>query len=511
MARRWISAAALAAIAMSGAASESLTMPAPDQTTVAIPSAQARPTPTPTPIQTPTRTPTRSAIAMVPVVGFWSTTTSLSSAELEAALTGRNGVYKRVLVAGTLPGGTASTPSAIRAAVNADTRTLGLLPAGEVTPDVRALTVDGFDLFGNNRLRDLAAWPLLLPTEPRTVALSYDPTTTWTLVAGGDVMLDRSIYKRAVRQGKGADYPWDGGFAEITGLSCCTAAGGRLPIVRSTGQVGAVRALFRDADLAVVNLEGPAVTTFRWHPNGLTFTFDPALLPGLQNAGVDVVTIANNHIGNAGPAGVIETIRNLDELGIAHVGAGRNATTARAPAWFTIAGQRIALFGYDAVRPAYNATARRAGSAGLASDQYRADLAAARGAQADVVVVLPHWGVEYTSAPTAKQRAQARALAAAGATVIVGSHSHWAGAIGLADGRPVLYSLGNLIFDLTRSEETVEGVIVEITFVGARPAQIRLHPTVMVDLVQPNLLDPAGDGAVVINRIRLASEELAGP
>jgi hypothetical protein len=85
------------------------------------------------------------------------------------------------------------------------------------------------------------------------------------------------------------------------------------------------------------------------------------------------------------------------------------------------------------------------------------------------------------------------------------------GAIELAAGRPVLYSLGNLIFDLTRSEETVEGVIVEITFLGARPAQIRLHPTVMVDLVQPNLLDPAGDGAVVIKRMRTASGELTEP
>jgi hypothetical protein len=139
------------------------------------------------------------------------------------------------------------------------------------------------------------------------------------------------------------------------------------------------------------------------------------------------------------------------------------------------------------------------------------DFAAARDAGADVVAVLPHWGVEYTSAPTAKQRAQARALVAAGTTVILGSHSHWAGPIDLVDGRPVLYSLGNLIFDLTRSEETVESVIVEITFVGARPAQIRLHPTVMVDLVQPHLLDPAGDGTVVISRMRTASEALGEP
>jgi poly-gamma-glutamate capsule biosynthesis protein CapA/YwtB (metallophosphatase superfamily) len=123
-------------------------------------------------------------------------------------------------------------------------------------------------------------------------------------------------------------------------------------------------------------------------------------------------------------------------------------------------------------------------------------------------VVLPHWGVEYRAAPTSRQRAPARALVAAGTTVIQGSHSHWAGPMKLVDGSAVFYSLGNLIFDLTRSEETVEGLIVEMTFVGARPTQIRLHPTVMIDIVQPNLLEAAGDGAVVIKRIRKASEAL---
>ncbi len=321
-------------------------------------------------------------------------------------------------------GATGSTPEAIRAAVNADPRTLGLLPANEVTPDVRALAVDGVDLFGNDRLRDVAGWPLLVPAATGADAPSFDPTTTWTLVAGGDVMLDRSIYRRTVRQGKGADEPWDGGTAEITGRRCCSAAGYRMPVVRRTGHAGALRALFRDADLAVVNLKGPAVDGFRWHPHGLVFTFDPALLTGLAGAGIDAVTIANNHIGNAGPGGVVETIRHLDALGIAHVGAGRNRAAAHAPAWFDIAGQRVALFGYDAVRPAYNATAKRAGSARLVAGRYRADIAAARGAGADVVVVFPHWGVEYRAAPTARQRAHARALAAAGAALILGSHSH---------------------------------------------------------------------------------------
>jgi len=477
---------------------------------VASPRVSAAPSATPTPPEAAIPAPTPSSIALVPVVGFWSTTAGLSRAELDAALAGTSLAYRHVLVAGTLPGATPSTPGEIRAAVNADPRTLGLLPAGEVTPDVRALAMDGFDLFGNDRLRDLTAWRLFVPATPGFDPRPFDPVATWTLVAGGDVMLDRSIYRRTVREGKGADYPWDGGFAEITGRRCCSGAGYSLPVVRRLGHDGAVRALFADADLALVNLEGPAIDAFRWHPHGLTFTFDPALLVGLQNAGIDVVTIGNNHIGNADPGGVTATIRHLDELGVAHVGAGRDDAAARAPAWFEIAGQRIALFGYDAIRPADNASARRAGSAGLVSARYRADVAEARDAGADVVIVLPHWGVEYRAAPTARQRAHAQRLVAAGTTVVLGSHSHWAGATELIDGRPVLYSLGNLIFDLTRSEETVEGVIVEITFVGARPTQVRLHPTVMVDLVQPNLLEAAGDGAVVIKRIRKASDALAG-
>jgi Bacterial capsule synthesis protein PGA_cap len=471
------------------------------------PTATTTPT-TPTPRPTSTSPPAPAPIAFVPVVGFWSTKVGISRGELEAALAGRSRLYQRVLADGAVPGSARSTAEQIRAAVNDDPRTLGLLPADEVSVDVHALAVDGLDLFGNRHLRSLATWPLLVPGPPGPS--SFDPASLWTLVAGGDVMLDRSIYDRTVRKGKGADYPWDGGSAAITGRRCCTSVGEPLPTVRRTALGGTIRGLLREADLAVVNLEGPAIDAFRWHPHGLTFTFDPALLEGLSNAGIDVVTIGNNHIGNAGPGGVVETIRHLDDLGIAHVGAGRNAASARQPAWFDVAGQRVALLGYDAIRPAYNATAKGAGSTRLTTAGYRADIAAARASGADVVVVLPHWGREYTADASSTQQAHARRLVDGGATLILGSHSHWAGAIEEVDGHPVLYSLGNLVFDLIRSEETVEGLIAEITFGGPRPVQIRLHPTVIVDGAQPNLLNPEADGKVVIERMRRASMHLAG-
>jgi poly-gamma-glutamate synthesis protein (capsule biosynthesis protein) len=507
--RPWLCATLAAAVITSCASPAPTPTLEPSQPVVDARSPDTEPSPDLTPATAPASVPLRSAL--VPVVGFWSTTPGIAREELDAALAGRSPVFRRVLVSGALPGATPSTPDLIRAAVNADPGTLGLLPAGEVTPAVHALAIDGVDLFGNGRLRDLTAWPLLVPASPGVRPPSFDAATTWTLVAGGDVMLDRSVYRRTVRQGKGADYPWDGGFAEITGRSCCTSAGKRLPTVRRTGQAGAVRALFRDADLAVVNLEGPAPDDFRWHPHGLTFTFDPALLAGLSDAGIDVATIGNNHIGNAGPGGVVETIRHLDERGIAHVGAGKDAAAARTPAWFDVAGTRVALLAYDAIKPADNATATRAGSAGFATGRSRTDIAAARRDGADVVVVLPHWGTEYTAAASPRQRAGARRLARAGATLILGSHSHVAGALEQVDGRPVLYSLGDLVFDLTRSEATTEGLIVEVTFVGARPVQVRLHPTVILDRVQPNLLGPAADRAVVIDRMRRASEALARP
>ena len=111
----------------------------------------------------PVLDPEPTLIPFVPVVGFWSTKPGISGVELEAALAGRSRRYRRVLAAGAVAGATRSTPALIREAVNADPGTLGLLPAEEVTADVHALAVDGLDLFGNDRLRDLATWPLLVP------------------------------------------------------------------------------------------------------------------------------------------------------------------------------------------------------------------------------------------------------------------------------------------------------------------------------------------------------------
>jgi len=512
--------------------------PSPDDSRHGSPRAAASSPPTSRPASptfdpaTPTSAPAAPATAplstpgpripVVPILGFWSTDRSLSTDQLRAAVAGRDRRFRRVVVADPglaalattlgVPSGPAIlelTPRAVIAAVRGRSDVLGIVRASDVRPSVRALGVEGRTLFGNARVRSIGEWPLTVPSarqlDGSIVAPDFDPLATWTLVATGDVMNDREVYRRTVLLGGGPDFPWQGGTAKIVRRTCCS---GGLPIVnaRRTGGAGAVAALFRGADLALVNHEGPAPDRFSYHPTGLIFTFDPRLEAGLRNAGVDVVSLANNHIRNAGSTGVVQTIRAVKSAGIVPVGAGLNIEAARNPAWFTISGVRVAILAYDAIDlPAAGATRARAGAAPLDLPLCRADIAAARAAGADAVIVVPHWGTEYTSRPTAVQRRQAAALVAAGADVILGSHSHWAGALEAIGDSVVVYSMGDFIFDLRRSEQTDEGLIIELTFVGPHLAQIDIHPTIELDHSQPNLLDPARDGRVVIDRVRGAS------
>jgi len=460
-------------------------------------------------------------VAYVPVLRFWTGQRDIPLEDVRAAIEGRHPVLKRVLVAADDPSAlwavldvtpATSTESAslkdIKSGVEASRRTLGLVPAGQVRPNVRALTVDGVGLFGAAREADLANWPLIVSVDEARDD-TFDPAQTWTLAAGGDVMLDREVYRKAVIEKKGPDYPWNGGFARITTRTCCTVDGGPAITTRRVGPRGAVRELLTAADIAIVNHEGPAPDDFSYHPSGLTFTFDPALLEGIANAGVDIVSLANNHIRNAGDKGVRETIRNLRGWGVRTMGAGVDPEAARKPACFDQAELRVCFLGYNAINSAGHAVShQRAGAAELSMKEVKADIRQLRDDGADIVVVMPHWGPEYVSRIAPQQRTQARAMVNAGADVVLGAHSHVTGPVEFIDGVPVLYSMGDLIFDLPRFEATEEGVIAELTFNGTELAQLELHPTVIVQRSQVNLLDRATDGDVVIRRMRAASRRL---
>lgn len=477
----------------------------------ADPSASTDPSAEPTPELLPP-----GEVAWVPVVGFWSTTETISEQAIGAALTGGSARYKDVIVpaddvaaleealgvtiAGSVKRG---TPDEVRAGVKGGA--LGLLRASDVTSGVRALGIGKQHLFGLSRTDSLDTWPLRGEVDDPA---PWDQARTWTLVAGGDILLDRGV-ALAVRERKaGVDFPYNGGVASIVRETCCNATfGTKTPITQREGDAGAFRDYLQSADIALANLESPVDDQFRFHSRGTVFSGDPKLLEGLENAGIDVVSLANNHIRDAGADGIMDTVKALRARGIASTGAGKGFANARKPAIAETHGVTVAIFGCDAIANSYWTSGSAIGSRRCDRTTLVTDIKRAR-ETADVVIVFPHWGIEYRAEPSAGQRRMAKAWAKAGADLVIGNHAHWAAAMEAIGDVPVWYALGNLVFDQTWSTKTMEGITLELTFEGETLRQARLRPHLILDKAQPNFMDPTGDGAAVLRQVRDASKRL---
>ena len=464
-------------------------------------------------------------VPIVPVISFRSTPTATTREEVAAVLAGTSDRYVALeLVAHEAdailhalgvdrPNDKTRLVLAPDAAKLSDdlatnSKRLAFLRADVVGPEVRALAWGDTALFGVGRVNDLGDWPLSARLPPPAAADVFDPSATWTLFAGGDIMLDRGVYETLRVKGKGADFPFDGGTADITGRTCCSAFGWKVPTTRRTGNAGAFRELIKGADIAIANFENPAPDNPRWHTKGTVFSADPTLMDGLANAGIDYVSLANNHIRDAGGQGLLQTIENIEQRGIKVSGAGKDLAAARRPAIMEAGDVKVAILAYDAIAGDYHATATRIGSAPLQARLVKADVAAARKAGADIVIVFPHWGTEYDPTPFASQQKLARMIIDAGADMIIGNHAHWAAAMEVYQGKPIWYALGNFVFDQTWSEPTMEGITLELTFRGKELAQVRIRPHIILDKAQPNFLDPAGAGKVVMGQVFPASKGL---
>jgi len=275
--------------------------------------------------------------------------------------------------------------------------------------------------------------------------------------------------------------------------------------------------LLRDADLTIGSLDSPLSDAGR--PIGCTPTFNllaPARsVEGLTHAGFDVLTVAGNHAKDCGGSApscdqaLIDTVSNLDRAGIASVGGGANLAEARAPAVVSVKGVDFAFLGYDDIASYYHALDGAPGTAPLQEAYLTEDVAAAK-AQADVVVVLPHWGVEYTATPTERQVRLARLALEAGATLVVGNHPHWVQASESSADGVIAYALGNFVFDQDWSLQTQQGAVLEATFQGARLVETRFMPVRIGESYRPALAE-RGEAAQILARIEEASRLLPQP
>jgi poly-gamma-glutamate synthesis protein (capsule biosynthesis protein) len=208
-------------------------------------------------------------------------------------------------------------------------------------------------------------------------------------------------------------------------------------------------ALLDTADLRVGNLECVIATTGTPEPDKpFTFRAHPRTLPLLKRH-FDAVSLANNHSGDYGPAAFGQMLGLLDKQGIAYFGGGRTLAAAHRPAIVERKGLRIALLGYDEFFPrSFEADTDKPGIAWSEDEQVRLDIATARNTyHADLVIPLMHWGWEHEGTASPRQRQLARVMIDAGADAVVGSHPHVTQDVEQYHGKPIIYSLGNFLFD----------------------------------------------------------------
>ena len=395
-------------------------------------------------------------------------------------------------------------PEALAPRLLADPSALALVPSGMFTdPRLAFVPVDGVDLV--REPGHAPAYPLV--TRLRVEAGRSDGT-------GG---LAEAL-SRALRTGLRAGPPPPAIRLLFTGdvipARCVYAR--QAALGDSAHAFRALAPFLSEADLTVGSLD--AAISDAGTPIGCQPTFSllapAASVEGLRSAGYDVVTVATNHIKDCGASSCgerafLDTLANLRAAGIAPAGGGATLAEARSPAVLDADGVRFAFLGYDAIAPFYHAGPATPGTAPLTEAYVREDVAAAR-TRADVVIALPHWGVEYTSAPTPEQRRLGRAALEAGATLVVGNHPHWVQATDVVDGGFVAYALGNFVFDQDWSIETQQGAILEAVFWGARLRAVRYYPVRIVDGYEPVFAEPA-EARQILERIFAASAALGAP
>lgn len=257
------------------------------------------------------------------------------------------------------------------------------------------------------------------------------------------------------------------------------------------GALGPIAAVLSAADLTMVNLES-AITT-RGKPeakelevpsNRYHFRTSPEALDVLAEAGIDLVTMANNHGADFGPVGLRDTLRAIEDSPIPVIGIGRDLDAAFTPHRVTLGGTNVAFLAADAsmregASDVWEAGPDNAGVAAAHATRPGALLDAVRAASntADLVVVYMHWGEELRSCPTRQQRGTASALAEAGADVVVGTHAHVQLGSGWLGDTYVNYGLGNFLWYHDR--RPVSGVlqvrIQDGTVVGDTWIPARIH------------------------------------
>jgi D-alanyl-D-alanine carboxypeptidase len=292
-----------------------------------------------------------------------------------------------------------------------------------------------------------------------------DDVTTMILV--GDIMLNRGVKQTVLRRAEG-DYRF---MFENAGF-------------------------LREADILFGNLEGPISDVGTDLGNLYSFRMSPAVMPALRDVGFNVLSVANNHMGDWGVEAFTDTLTRLANNRIISPGGGLSKAEAEKPQVITKHGVKFGFLAFTDVGPAWLAAGKNKPGILLANDPKLPEIITKAAKEVDVLVVSYHFGEEYQQEPNQRQINLGRLAINSGAKVVAGHHPHVVQKVERYGGGVIAYSLGNFIFDQGFSEETMRGLALEIKFKGKEIIEINERKTVQNQLFQPSLELPNGQSSV---------------
>lgn len=231
----------------------------------------------------------------------------------------------------------------------------------------------------------------------------------------------------------------------------------------------------QNADITMVNEEFPFSTRgTQAQDKQFTFRVDPSYVKILQEMGIDVVTLANNHALDYGKEALSDTFETLDGAGIAYVGAGESKERAAEPYVVEMNGKTFGFLAASRVIPevSWNIDNQQPGMLCTYDSTQLCKAIQETKETCDYVVVYVHWGIERENTPQDYQRQLGKAYIDAGADMVIGSHPHVLQGIEYYNGKPIVYSLGNYIFN----QEIGSTVLLKVTVSPENETTLKLVP-----------------------------------
>ncbi|MCK5490501.1 MAG: CapA family protein [Candidatus Pacebacteria bacterium] len=291
------------------------------------------------------------------------------------------------------------------------------------------------------------------------------------MIAVGDIMLSRGVEGKMIAN---EDY--------------------RYPFLKTAD-------ITKNADIVFGNLETVIVTGRRIQDNEMVFKTDPKAAEGLNFAGFNVLSLANNHIMNFGKDDLESTIKILDENNISHIGAGVGNDEIYKYVVKEVNETKFAFLAFT-----YNSDQRKTGTGdvyGVANmDVEKMKVAVQEASKvADIVIVSMHAGIEYQISPSLFQENFSRNAIDAGADLVIGHHPHVVQTVEVYQDKYIIYSLGNFVFDQMWSNETRLGAIAEIIFQDKKIISLKFIPVKSYDYSQPIAIEGA-EAEKILGRLR---------